>query len=793
MIAKLIGSGRSIAGMAAYGLHDQTSAEHPRPTTSTRVAWTACLGLPTDDTGLMVRAMQGLTADAPALKAAAGLPATGRKLKKPYEHVVFSWPSGAEPSKAEMLEAVGGGLKSLGFDERHYAVCAAHDDTDQAHAHVFISRVDPETGLALKLDASATKRLSRWAEEYERTHGGIVVPGRVAAREAREARIDVTRELRKAGVDGDEARSTAAILHPQPPRARRATKSQPRPTPLTPDQRAEWARLHGRQREDLRRQRAADNERTARRRQEWREWKAARAQARSAGASTPVPPRPRSPSVRQLRADGARERAQLQRRHRTERAQLARRLRSGTVRAFAAVRRGAVAVGRTLWKRATPGRTEPTTKAATARISGPDLQRLETQISAKRDRTRDVLRDAETAVRKAERGAPRQQRTSAPASTTREREARETFEAAVRDARATQRTLRAAARDHAAARDALADATRAASRWTPNRQRASEQRRAIFDAEERLDQARDAELVADGRARWEAHNRQEARDRWRAAAADKRRDRQDRRQRARENRPARRRLQRLRQRVADLRRRLTTLDAALKAVERVLERLGLARRPARPAPPPDRSPSLSSIMHDLDRHVERDYPAPAPEPVRVAKPERPPPSTTPPAPGVRQQPPARERPPTAAPAGAREAGPHAPLIEDLIGAVRAGGSRLSQVRSEFERMNAGDGVKRLVLQAVDPELLEVVVGPRLAPAWVKPLRAQYARFKQAYPADWADVEEVWRKQRARWRSKAAPHREEPHREQSPDPPRPPAPAAGAANKAQHQQQSGHDR
>ena len=68
-------------------------------------------------------------------------------------------------------------------------------------------------------------------------------------------------------------------------------------------------------------------------------------------------------------------------------------------------------------------------------------------------------------------------------------------------------------------------------------------------------------------------------------------------------------------------------------------------------------------------------------------------------------------------------------------------------------MDAGQGVKRLVLQAVDPELLEAVVGPRLAPAWVKPLRAQYARFKQAYPADWVDVEKVWRKQRARWRSK----------------------------------------
>ena len=92
-------------------------------------------------------------------------------------------------------------------------------------------------------------------------------------------------------------------------------------------------------------------------------------------------------------------------------------------------------------------------------------------------------------MRKAQRGAPRPQRTSAPAITTRERQARETFEAAVRDARAAQRTLRAAVRDHAAARDALADATRAASRWTPNRQRGSEQHRAYLDANERRDQA----------------------------------------------------------------------------------------------------------------------------------------------------------------------------------------------------------------------------------------------------------------------------------------------------------------
>ena len=91
------------------------------------------------------------------------------------------------------------------------------------------------------------------------------------------------------------------------------------------------------------------------------------------------------------------------------------------------------------------------------------------------------------------------------------------------------------------------------------------------------------------------------------------------------------------------------------------------------------------------------------------------------------------------------------LVEMLIGAVCVGGSRLSRVRSEFERMDPAEGMKRLVLQAVDPDLVAAVVGPRLAPVWVEPLRAQYARFRQAYPADWVDVERVWREQRARWR------------------------------------------
>ena len=123
MICRIIGSGRGIAGMAAYITHDQTSAANRRPSTSDRVAWTACLGIPTEETELMVRVMQGLTADAPVLKTMAGINARGRKLKNPYTHIVLSWPEVAEaPAKQEMLSAVAGALDSLGLDHRHYAV-----------------------------------------------------------------------------------------------------------------------------------------------------------------------------------------------------------------------------------------------------------------------------------------------------------------------------------------------------------------------------------------------------------------------------------------------------------------------------------------------------------------------------------------------------------------------------------------------------------------------------------------------------------------------------------------------
>ena len=272
------------------------------------------------------------------------------------------------------------------------------------------------------------------------------------------------------------------------------------------------------------------------------------------------------------------------------------------------------------------------------------------------------------------------------------------------------------------------------------------------------------------------------RDRWRAGTGDKLRDRQDRGQQARENRPLRRRLQRLRQRVAELRRRLTMLDTAMKAVERAIERLGFVE--AAGAADAAARPRAVAVEHHTQRRQAHRPPTTPRRPPRAGR------GRQAGAAAVLDNTDGFPRSPAAgrwgAPAGCgtRRFARNSPAPAIGLGPDRRGVRwRFPPVTGAFgvRTDGRGDGVKRLVLQAVDPELLEAVVGPQLAPAWVKPLRAQYARFKQAYPADWVDVEEVWRKQRARRRSKAGPHLEQPHREQPADqpvPPRPPAPAVG---------------
>ena len=91
------------------------------------------------------------------------------------------------------------------------------------------------------------------------------------------------------------------------------------------------------------------------------------------------------------------------------------------------------------------------------------------------------------------------------------------------------------------------------------------------------------------------------------------------------------------------------------------------------------------------------------------------------------------------------------LPEALIRAVIAGGETLRRVRRSFLAQSPDQQLQNLLVQVVDPELLLAVVGSDQEARWVVPLRARYAIFKRKYPADWFDVEKVWKLQRAQWR------------------------------------------
>ena len=249
----------------SYLMHDKVTPGDRYPTTAERVAWAVPIGgSPTADVDLSVRIMQGVTADAAILKQLSGASNRGRKLRNPYAHFMTSWPPGETPSREEMLEAAGGQLDALGCADR-VVIVVAHTDTEHHHFHLVVCKVHPETGKAASLDHSGLK-LSRFAEQWERDHGGIVIENRVRRNEARAARAayvdrymeqhykpDPNASLGDQAAHYDEilkkARAEARELHrlpPMEPKRSRNVDGQPVKTPEP--ERQFWSELHEKQR-----------------------------------------------------------------------------------------------------------------------------------------------------------------------------------------------------------------------------------------------------------------------------------------------------------------------------------------------------------------------------------------------------------------------------------------------------------------------------------------------------------------------------------------------------------------
>ena len=181
------GAGAGLAGLMLYVTHDVGSKD-----TADRVAWTAAVNLPVDEAESCRKLMQRTVNDAADLKAAAGMATTGRKLRKPFEHLSLSWSPGEHPTKREMMAAALEALHARGYSGCQ-AFIACHTDCDHPHVHIVVCRVDPQTGRTRK--PTHARKLQRWAEDYEERTGGIRIPNR---RERRLVREHNAEEIRAA-------------------------------------------------------------------------------------------------------------------------------------------------------------------------------------------------------------------------------------------------------------------------------------------------------------------------------------------------------------------------------------------------------------------------------------------------------------------------------------------------------------------------------------------------------------------------------------------------------------------
>lgn len=171
MVPREAGRGGSFKGAGAYYLHDKNAS------TSERVEFTHCENVPTQDPEKALKWMAWTAIHADELKRESGAKATGRSCEKPVFTFSLSWHPEQDPHKWEMIGAGRRALIALGL-EKHETVMVAHNDCDHPHLHLIVNVIDPETGKANRVSFSK-KKLSKWAEEYEREHGKIYCNKRV--------------------------------------------------------------------------------------------------------------------------------------------------------------------------------------------------------------------------------------------------------------------------------------------------------------------------------------------------------------------------------------------------------------------------------------------------------------------------------------------------------------------------------------------------------------------------------------------------------------------------------------
>ena len=167
MIVKVLPGGRSFCRTVFRLLGHTREVGEPH-----QVEWTETRNLATDDPRRAARQMAASILYAPELKRLAGVSGAGRPLEYPVYHYTLYWGREERPEHHEMSRAVDETLAALGL-ENHQAVVVAHTAAAASHhVHAVVNRVSYEDGRAASL-YNSWRQLDRWAERWEREHGGL--------------------------------------------------------------------------------------------------------------------------------------------------------------------------------------------------------------------------------------------------------------------------------------------------------------------------------------------------------------------------------------------------------------------------------------------------------------------------------------------------------------------------------------------------------------------------------------------------------------------------------------------
>lgn len=207
MIPRVARSGQSFEGAGQYYLHDKLDGQQRLSTdakaafkavgdyalhdkqnrqTAYRVGFTAMLHM---EAASPVEAIGQMTASYDRFREREKNK-RGRKLTKPVYVYSLSWAPDQTPDQPEMMSAAHSSLKALRL-EGLQTLIVQHTDEPHPHIHVIVNRIELDGSRARNI-AFDQLRFSRWAEQYERDHGGIRCEQRVRNNELRRKGVMVT-------------------------------------------------------------------------------------------------------------------------------------------------------------------------------------------------------------------------------------------------------------------------------------------------------------------------------------------------------------------------------------------------------------------------------------------------------------------------------------------------------------------------------------------------------------------------------------------------------------------------